>query len=256
LFLICSNRATVFAPSRSILRSDRDQKRVSSLWSSQLYWADAGPQWPRLPEKAEYAVVRASCDRPKFDGKHDTERNVWGCSVDSHCGTRDVSIPRDRRMGELESPSIWRLQFREDPSKDVVLLSTAINSRDKFFVDLAARERATPRSSAFRISVCSQVQRYVPRCCEENRADFIRPGVRGTRQCSGVSASRWCSSFSPPPPSLKISHRKQATFPRKIFTLDGSTRHAAGGSITKSHRPRKRNQRYDATCKQPKWRPP
>jgi hypothetical protein len=60
-----------------------------------------------------------------FDGKHDAERNVWGCSVDSHYGTRDVSIPRDRRMGELESPSIGRLQFREDPSKDVVLLSTA-----------------------------------------------------------------------------------------------------------------------------------
>jgi len=40
-------------------------------------------------------------------------------------GFCEVSIPRDHRLGELESPSIWRLQFRPDPSKHVVLRSTA-----------------------------------------------------------------------------------------------------------------------------------
>jgi esterase/lipase superfamily enzyme len=52
-------------------------------------------------------------------------------------------------MGELESPSIWRLEFREDPSKHVVLLSTSVSSKDKYFADLAARVRASPKSSAF-----------------------------------------------------------------------------------------------------------
>lgn len=64
-------------------------------------------------------------------------------------GTCEVSIPRDHRMGELEHPSIWRLEFREDPTKHVVLLSTAISSKDQFFADVAARIRQFKRSSAF-----------------------------------------------------------------------------------------------------------
>jgi len=39
-------------------------------------------------------------------------------------GVCEVSIPRDHRVGELESQRIWRLQFRADPSKHVALLST------------------------------------------------------------------------------------------------------------------------------------
>lgn len=64
-------------------------------------------------------------------------------------GACEVSIPRDHRMGELESPSIWRLEFREDPAKHVVLLSTAIASKDKFFADVAARVRQSKGSNAF-----------------------------------------------------------------------------------------------------------
>ncbi|WDE02144.1 alpha/beta hydrolase [Thalassomonas actiniarum] len=64
-------------------------------------------------------------------------------------GTCDVSIPRDHRMGKLESPSIWRLQFREEPSKHVVLLSTWINSKDKYFTDLAAMVNSAQTRSAF-----------------------------------------------------------------------------------------------------------
>jgi esterase/lipase superfamily enzyme len=52
-------------------------------------------------------------------------------------------------MGELEAPSIWRLEFREDPAKHVVLLSAIAQPKDKFFTDLAARVRASARASAF-----------------------------------------------------------------------------------------------------------
>lgn len=64
-------------------------------------------------------------------------------------GCCDVSIPRDHRMGELESPSIWRLEFREDPANHVVLLSTVVRSKNDFFAELAARVRDSARSSAF-----------------------------------------------------------------------------------------------------------
>jgi esterase/lipase superfamily enzyme len=52
-------------------------------------------------------------------------------------------------MGELESPSIWKLEFREDPAKHLVLLSVLVQPKDKYFTDLAARVRASAQASAF-----------------------------------------------------------------------------------------------------------
>lgn len=64
-------------------------------------------------------------------------------------GKCEVSIPRDHRMGELESPSIWKLEFREDPAKHVMLLKTNVASKKQFFTDLAVRFRNFPESTAF-----------------------------------------------------------------------------------------------------------
>jgi esterase/lipase superfamily enzyme len=63
-------------------------------------------------------------------------------------GICDVSIPRDHRMGELESPSIWRLEFHKDPTKHVVILSTAISTKDNFFADVASRVHKSEKKSA------------------------------------------------------------------------------------------------------------
>jgi len=48
-------------------------------------------------------------------------------------GSCEVSIPRDHRLGELESPSLLRLQFRPDPDRHVVLLRTELATREQFF---------------------------------------------------------------------------------------------------------------------------
>lgn len=64
-------------------------------------------------------------------------------------GIANISIPREHRMGALESPSIWRLEFRDNPDKHVVLLAATISSKDKFFEDVAARVRNSPESRAF-----------------------------------------------------------------------------------------------------------
>jgi esterase/lipase superfamily enzyme len=60
-------------------------------------------------------------------------------ATDLSYGFCDVSVPRDHRMGELEAPSIWRLELREDPEKHVVLLSTKSESAADFYRDVAAR---------------------------------------------------------------------------------------------------------------------
>ncbi len=64
-------------------------------------------------------------------------------------GACEVSIPRDHQMGELESPSVWRLEIREDPTKHVVLLDVLVQPKDTFFTNVAARVRASPKTSAF-----------------------------------------------------------------------------------------------------------
>lgn len=103
-----------------------------------------------LKSESNYAIVRTffATDR-NLTGKT-KPGEIFGASRSNITyGICDVSIPRDHRMGELESPSIWRLEFREDPAKHVVLLSTAITSKDKFFADVAVRVRQSTRSSAF-----------------------------------------------------------------------------------------------------------
>jgi esterase/lipase superfamily enzyme len=48
-------------------------------------------------------------------------------------GTCLISVPRDHRMGELEGPSIWRLEFRPDPERHVLVLSKELSDQARFF---------------------------------------------------------------------------------------------------------------------------
>ena len=54
-------------------------------------------------------------------------------------GKCDISIPLDHKIGELESPSIWRLEMREDQAKHVVLLKSTLMDKAKFFQDISAK---------------------------------------------------------------------------------------------------------------------
>lgn len=95
------------------------------------------------PGTAGYAVVRVlyATDRgvtgkdsrgPTFGGEPDANGEM-------HYGEVSVSIPRDHRMGELEGPSIWLLQFREDPKKDVVLQTVQSEDEATFLKSVSDR---------------------------------------------------------------------------------------------------------------------
>ncbi len=64
-------------------------------------------------------------------------------------GRCEVSIPLDHELGELESPSFWRFEFREDPEKHVVLLSVSPQPRDEFVGELRQRVEASDGRRAF-----------------------------------------------------------------------------------------------------------
>jgi esterase/lipase superfamily enzyme len=50
-----------------------------------------------------------------------------------------VAIPRDHRLGVLESASIFRLQFRNDPKKHITVLSVVPQESDRFYKELSSR---------------------------------------------------------------------------------------------------------------------
>jgi len=64
-------------------------------------------------------------------------------------GTCEVSIPRDHRMGELEAPSIWRLEFHQDPKKHVVLLDVSPLGKNEYFLELVERVHNSSGKNAF-----------------------------------------------------------------------------------------------------------
>jgi esterase/lipase superfamily enzyme len=64
-------------------------------------------------------------------------------------GTAEVSIPREHQPGLLESPSILRLEFREDPSRHVVLMSVPRRSRELFFKEMSERVARSEGRNAF-----------------------------------------------------------------------------------------------------------
>jgi uncharacterized protein YjbI with pentapeptide repeats len=64
-------------------------------------------------------------------------------------GRCEVSIPRDHKMGGLESPSIWRLEFREEPTKHVILMTITQADEKTFFHRVNVRMSRFAKRAAF-----------------------------------------------------------------------------------------------------------
>jgi esterase/lipase superfamily enzyme len=78
------------------------------------------------------AVAGSDSKGPTFSGEPDANGQM-------HYGEVSVSIPRDHRMGELEGPSIWRLEFKEDASKYVTLQSVEPEDESVFMKGVSDR---------------------------------------------------------------------------------------------------------------------
>jgi len=61
-----------------------------------------------------------------------------------HFGTAFASIPRDHRMGELETASLLRLEFRNDPQKHVALLNVVQETQGDFLREVRDRLKNDP----------------------------------------------------------------------------------------------------------------
>ncbi|MEQ1680791.1 MAG: alpha/beta hydrolase [Nitrospira sp.] len=84
-----------------------------------------------------YATNRNDTGKLELNQHFGNEREAKAPRVSY--GVVDVSIPKHHRKGELESPSIWKLEFRQDPEQHVTLLAINSLSRDQWRKDLATR---------------------------------------------------------------------------------------------------------------------
>ncbi|WP_426077637.1 alpha/beta hydrolase [Janthinobacterium sp. PSPC3-1] len=102
---------------------------------------------------SNHAVVKVgfATDRQRDLGKPAAQRfgNERSHNAGLSYGHCEISIPRDHRMGELESPSLWRLEFRLDPAKHVMLLDAEVEDQATFFAGIAAQVKASAAGSAF-----------------------------------------------------------------------------------------------------------
>ena len=86
---------------------------------------------PRRPKN--YATVSLLYGTDRKPASTEGAQAVFGAERgELVLGVCDVSIPRDHRVGELESPRVWKLEFRLDPSKHVALLNTVSMGQEEF----------------------------------------------------------------------------------------------------------------------------
>lgn len=64
-------------------------------------------------------------------------------------GTVSVSIPRIKELGDIPRPQWWKLQFRENADKYVMILEQKITARNKFFKSLKETIATSTEKDAF-----------------------------------------------------------------------------------------------------------
>ena len=100
--------------------------------------------------KPDYVTLEVFFGTDRNDTKDSDLNDRFGVKRSSlKYGVVDVSIPHDHRVGEIESPSIWKFEFSEDPSKHLMLQKVRILDRAKFFNKLADDIRKSDKKSSF-----------------------------------------------------------------------------------------------------------
>ena len=64
-------------------------------------------------------------------------------------GICEVSIPFTHEVGEIENPSIWRLEFTENPNRHIVLQKIKLLDSENYFKELSASINQTAKKRTF-----------------------------------------------------------------------------------------------------------
>ena len=110
------------------------------------------PQLDAAQEATKYSLVPIfyATDRQKKNSKKPS-KIYSGKKGDGelHLGKCIVSIPRIHSMGEIERPLWWKLEFSENPEKQIILKEVQQLSDSSFFKQLEEKTIAADRREAF-----------------------------------------------------------------------------------------------------------
>ena len=90
--------------------------------------------------KKDYIEIPVSFATDRNDTKDsDLNERFGGKRAELQYGRTIVSIPYTHKLGEIERPSYWRLEFSEDPKKHIMMQSLKKQNKDDFFNQMKAR---------------------------------------------------------------------------------------------------------------------
>ncbi len=101
------------------------------------------------PDKGTTTVrIYYATDRART-GDTDPDNFYGGDRGELELGTATVSIPPHHVPGNIERPSIWTLEFSEDPARHVVLKAVTPGEREAVFAEMRSQLAETGSESAF-----------------------------------------------------------------------------------------------------------
>ena len=106
------------------------------------------PAPPSSPKKHITVPVFYGTTRQRTESK-DPNETYGHKRGDFEYGMCEVSIPESHDIGKIERPAIWRLEFRENPDKHIVLLSVNQMQEPDFFSVLSQAVNNSGEKSAF-----------------------------------------------------------------------------------------------------------
>lgn len=109
--------------------------------------AQANRSNPNVARSFEFDQVRvffATDRKPVADGEFGGARGD-GLTY----GSLFVSIPRRHEVGAIERPSVWRLEFSEDPRKHMTIVRRRVTEEEGFFADIRETLRRGGSEASF-----------------------------------------------------------------------------------------------------------
>lgn len=131
--------AVAEAAERAVASHEENVRRLEE--SSRAFDPDPEMEFTRV--KIYYATDRAR------SGSAVANEFYGGQRGELELGTATVSIPEQHRPGQIEKPSWWTFQFREDPERHVVLQSVTPGSPDAVFGEMREQAAASGSQEAF-----------------------------------------------------------------------------------------------------------
>jgi esterase/lipase superfamily enzyme/uncharacterized protein YjbI with pentapeptide repeats len=125
----------------SVIKTEYPRMSMSSAGGEVMYLENS--------EVATHAIVKVFYATDRANTGNERPADMYGSewAKELHFGVCDVSIPREHKMGALEAPSIWKLQWSYDVEKHVTLVAATRDNLKNFASELQERLDASQRRS-------------------------------------------------------------------------------------------------------------